>query len=509
MTRIRMQRRTLALCAVILAFAVVDARPVDGQTVTVRGRGDADNDRFLRRLVESGEYTLLAHDTLLARNDTIHGTALVAGSTLRLEGMITGDLVIVDANVFVRPTARVMGDVRNIAGGLYYSELAAVIGTIHNEPNAAYRIERPDEARLDIVGTTASSVFVLYGIMGLQIPTYDRVDGLTLSAAGGYLLPRIGDVEPILRGRVDYRFERSEFTGGAELAAARRRTEVAAGVERTTVTNERWIRSDLINSLTSIISAKDRRDYYAADRGYLEIRRLLEAGPRVTNAFLRAQIEDATPLAAGNPWSITGDFRSDNIMVTDSRIMSAVLGGNTVWTMPRHVVEVDAAVEFATEMFDGNFAFGRYEIDADWAMAALADHTLRIEPHMQGPLPGTESLPLQRWSFVGGSGTLNTFDDAEFRGDRVAFVETSYSIPLPRSLTIRILGRPHFELLHAAGMAWTADEPADFEQNVGVRLRFNMIYLRAITHPSRFADDMEFAVGVSFPRRGYPWQAGR
>ena len=210
--------RSLLLCCVLLTAASA----VAAQTVTVRGRGDAENDRFLQRLIESGGYEVIASDTLLARNDTIHGTALVVGTTARLEGVITGDLVIVDANVFVRPTARIMGDVRNIAGGLYYSELAAVIGTVHSEPNASYRVDR-DNGSIVIHGTTAESALVLYGFKGIQIPTYDRVDGLTASVGAGYLLPRIGDLEPIIRGRLDYRTERSEFTGGLELAAARRR----------------------------------------------------------------------------------------------------------------------------------------------------------------------------------------------------------------------------------------------------------------------------------------------
>ena len=505
MTVTRIITRSLAFCWVLMTAAGA----VHAQTVTVRGRGDAENDRYLRRLVQSGDYEVVARDTLIARNDTIHGTALVLGGTMRLEGVITGDLVLVDANVFVRPTARIIGDVRSIAAGLYYSELAAVIGTVHSEPNAPYRVEQSADGSLAILGTTAESALVLYGLRGAQIPTYDRVDGLTLSLAAGYLLPRVGDVEPIVRGRVDYRTERKVFTGGAELAAARRRTEVAVGAERTTATNERWIRSDLNNSISSLLQGKDRRDYYAADRGYVEVRRLLESGPRVTRAYARAQVEDADRLTAGNPWSVIGDFRSDNILVNESRITSAIIGGNSAWTLPQHVIEIDALAELATDMIGGEHSFARYAIDASWAMAALANHTLRIQPHVQGPLPGTESLPLQRWSFIGGSGTLNTYDIAEFRGDRVAFVETEYSIPLPRRLQIRLLGRPNFDLLHMAGMAWSGGESPAFEQNVGVRLRFNMLYLRAITHPSRFSDDAEFSVGVSFPRSAYPWQGGR
>lgn len=489
-----------------IAAGAIDA---SAQTVEVRGRGDRANDAFLRTLIASGEYQLIAQDTLLTRNDTIHGTALVLAATLRLEGTIAGDLVIVDANVFVRPTARVLGSIRNISGGLYSSELAAVGAGIESDPNAPYRVERPTEQRIIIRGTTRESPLVLYGIRGLQMPTYDRVDGLSLGLAAGLLLPRVGDVEPIVRGRVEWRSARGEFTGGAELAATRRRTEIAAGAERTTVTNERWIRSDLSNSISSLVRGRDRRDYYEADRAYVELRRLLEQGERVTNAYLRMQVEEAFALPARNPWSLFGDFRQDNIDFDESRTTSAIVGIGTVWTMPRHLVELNGAVEAGLDLFEADREFNRYEIDLDWAMAALSNHTLTIEAHVQGPLPGTDSLPAQRWSFVGGAGTLPTFDDAEFRGDRVAYVETAYSIPLPRRLQLRVLGRPSFELLHMAGMAWTAAQSRSFEQNVGARLRFNILYLRIVTDPERFEDAAKFSVGVQFPRRPYPWQATR
>lgn len=505
MTSLSVVRRSLIAVIALLAAAV----PAGAQEVRVTGRGDTEHDRLLRQLVRSGEYVLIARDTLLARNDTVRGNALVAGVTVRVEGVIEGDLVIVDANVFMRPTARILGDVRNIGGGLYYSELAAVSGSVRSEPNAPYRVDHRADGGVAIVGTVSESPLVLYGFRGFHIPTYDRVDGLTLSAGAGLMLPRVGDIEPVVRGRVDYRTERGDVTGGGELGFVRRRTEIAVGAERTTVTNERWIRSDLNNSISSLVQGRDRRDYYSADRAYVEVRRVLERGTRVTSAYLRAQVEDADSLPSRDPWSLRGEFRDDNIAFPDSRISSAILGLRTTWTLPRHVLELDAATEFGTGLFDGQYDFGRYELDAKWAMQALSDHTLTIEPHVQGPLPGTDSLPRQRWSFIGGSGTLLTYDIAEFRGDRVAFVETEYSIPLPPALRIRFLGRPNIELLHMAGMAWTADQERGLEQNVGIRLRFNILYLRAVTHPSRFSDDAQFTFGVSFPRRAYPWQAGQ
>jgi hypothetical protein len=142
-------------------------------------------------------------------------------------------------------------------------------------------------------------------------------------------------------------------------------------------------------------------------------------------------------------------------------------------------------------------------------MAGFRDQTLELDLHFQGPLPGTGSLPPQRWTFVGGSPTLYTDSTAEFRGDRAVYVRTTYSIPLPTRFRLRVLGLPTLELMHMTGMAWTDEQARRFRQNIGVRLRYNVVYVRALTNPSAFADDIEFAVGVTMPQRARPWQTPR
>jgi hypothetical protein len=493
------------LCAAVIALLCAPA--AWAQQVEVRGRGDVDNDVFLRRLVESGQYQLIARDTLIASGDTIRGTALVLGATVRIDGVITGDLVIVDANVFLRPNARILGSVRNIAGGYYPSELATIEGGTRTEPNADYLVrEEAGGARLVILGTAQPTVIVRPGLFGFAIPTYDRVDGLTLSYGSGLVLPRLGRVEPVLNGRIDYRSQRGAITGGIELAAARRATTFAVGAERTTLTNERWIRGDLDNTISFFFLSKDVRDYYAADRAYAEVRRTLETGPRTTTLFLRAQVEDATSLVAGRPWTVLGTPRADNLAVDDGRISSVIGGGDVLWDRPLHRLRLRALVEGAGAALDADHSFGRFLAGGEWAMRALANHTLRIEPHVQGPLPGTDSLPRQRWSFVGGSGTLNTFELAEFRGDRVVFVETTYIVPL--AFRVRFLGTPNLELLHMAGMAWTAGDRPPLEQNVGARLRFGVVNVRLLMNPAADGDRKRFdlSAGLNLPRRAYPWE---
>ncbi|HSJ06973.1 MAG TPA: hypothetical protein VK936_09730 [Longimicrobiales bacterium] len=496
-------------CLVAATAGVAAGQQIEpSPRVELRGRGDADNDAFIRRTLRDPRLIVIARDTVVGHADTIPGTVLVVGATMRVDGVVAGDLVAVDANVFLRPTAHVHGSVRNIAGGFYPSDLATIDGTTTSDPTAAYFVRPRDDGLLIIQGITRQRMVVFSGFYGLQAPVYDRVDGVTLTVGAGLLLPRIERVEPMLRGHLDYRSQRGVITGGGELALPRGRTELAVGAERTTLTNERWISGDLTNSVSYFFTATDYRDYYEADRAYASLRRTIEVGPRSTSLFLGAQIEDARALAAGRPWTVLGTPREDNMPVDEGRITSVVAGGTMEWTQPAHVVGLHGAVEVAGRTLDGEHAFARYVADTDWAMAAFRDHTLRVQLHAQGPLPGTDSLPLQRWSFVGGEGTLHTFDMAGFRGDRVVFVETTYAVPV-RRMRVRFLGVPDVELLHQAGMGWTSGERRDLEQNVGIRVRFSLINLRLVMDPTRSVDKARFVVGFNTPRRSYPWEPAR
>jgi hypothetical protein len=499
-----MRIRGLVFALAALAALAGLGQPAAAQQVELRGRGDIEHDLFLRRLLESGDFLLISRDTLIAHNDTVPTTALVVGGRLRLDGTVLGDLVIVDANVFLRPSARVLGDVRNIGGGYYPSELATVAGRSRSEPLAPYIARELPDGTIIIQGLTRRAALTPTGIFGLAVPTYDRVDGLTLGYGAEYTPPRMGRFEPVLRGRVEYRSQRGAITGGGELALNRGATGIAVGAERTTLTNEAWIRSALDNSVSFFFTAKDYRDYYEADRFYAELRHTFTSGQRTTAAFLRPQVEVGRSLPAGNPWTVLGTPRDDNLAIDDGHITSLFGGIDADWRAPAHIVRLAASVEAAGRVLDGGHSFAGFNVSGDWAMAALANHTLRLQTHFRGPLPGTDSLPRQRWSFVGGSGTLYTFDFAQFRGDRVAFVETQYSIPLP--LRVRFLGAPDLDLLHLAGMAWTAQERPPFEQNAGARLRFSLVNVRILFDPARFPDDFHLSAGLNLPRRRYPWQ---
>lgn len=502
-----MTARTLPMLLALAMAAPAAAQQRTGQTtphIERTGRGILVYDRALDALL-ADDYTLVSENLLVANGDTLAGPVLVAGATLRVNGTIDGDLYIVDANVFLRPTAVVTGSIYNLGGGLYPSEQAQVAG-VTDEPIAPYEVERLADGSLRIVGTRSRSALVLDGFRGVRIPTYDRVDGLSVGVGAGLLTPPLASIEPMVRGWAEYRVERSEFTGGGELSAARGATTLAVGAERTTESEDRWIRGDLTNSLSTIWDGDDYRNYYQSDRGWVEARRVFETGQRISNAFLRFQVEDATSLPAGDPWIIRQpDSIRPNPAVADIRISSLLAGGSVTWDTPNLVGEVAIETEFAFDVLDGERSFRRFAITGEAAIPALADHTLEVEWHFRGPFPGTDSLPRQRWSFVGGSGTLYTYDIAAFPGDRVAFAGLTYVIPLPARLTLPLIGRPSFNLLQTTAAAWTHDIERVARHNLGAELRWPFFYARVIADPENF-DEPEFSVNVSFPRGSLPWQ---
>jgi hypothetical protein len=488
--------------ALLLAGAL--AAPAHAQRVQLVGRGDVEWDARLRDVVDRPGLTIMPHDTAIAPGQTIRGPVLAAGITMRISGTIEGDLIGVDANLFLRPGGRITGDVINVAGGYYPSEQGSVAGTVTSDPNAPYDVER-DGDLFRIVGTESRSLLDLDGVFGFHPPGYDRVDGLNLAWGARYLLPRIGVVEPFVAGRIGYALEREQLQGGGEIGLRRRGTEVAFGAERWTFTNEEWIRNDLLNAWSTFSTGKDYRNYYEADRYYGEIRRILERGALAATARLRFQVEDATSLAAGDPYSLFDpDSIRSNPAINDGRITSAILGFRTDWLRADSELESDVRFEFAQDLLDGDFSFGGFFVDADYAMRAFANHTLEIETHLQGPLPGSDSMPRQRWSFVGGSSTLYTFEFNDFPGDRVAYVESEYFIPFSNRLRLPIVGVPTLGIFHHIGSGWSHGQSARFEQNVGARLLLFFVYLRAVVDPTDF-DSVEFGVGLTMPK-SWPWQ---
>ena len=321
--------------------------------------------------------------------------------------------------------------------------------------------------------------------IGLRIPTYDRVNGVTLPW-GPQLVT--SDETFQLDALVSYRSHLGNWDPSLEgFVRPGVANEIKLYVGRCTFTNDSWIRSDLMNSLAVLFVGSDARNYYRADRATLRFTRSLTASALGLTPFIGGNIEkdwstgSIPPLKT--PWSFfgrKGDLRMKrpNPPVAKGRINS-ILGGSG-FQISRAGLEgkLDVSVEHAFKaptfgcifipplptLSCGDEAFTQTTLDAGVKFPTFGAQTFEFKGH--AVLAGGDILPTQRWAYLGGSGTLATVDLLGLGGDNLLFLQGDYIIPIERT-QLPFLGSPFLALRYAAGTAGAGDLPT-LIQNVGV-----------------------------------------
>ena len=517
-----MTRLAFGFATLILALSPLHAT---AQTIVREGDGDVFIDNRLDRLIRRGEYVAFVGESrTIAAGDTISGDLLVLDGEVYVEGTIEGDLVGVDADIYLRPGSVVGGDLVNVGGGLYKSELAEVRRRQRSLPNLPYEVHR-EGSRVVILSRDERRALELDGFFGFAVPEYNRVDGFHPRFGFTWTArPVLGGFAPGVRANVGYRTEPGDVTGGGSLFLQRERFTLEGGWLRDTFSQDRWIRGDIRNSVDFLIDGDDMRNYYSADVLFGEARyRVGNAdAERFVDFGLRYQQEDASTMRGHHPWTAFGeDTLRANPPIDEGTISSFIPFVEAEWVSRTTATDARLSVEqgdfdvFARDILcapevldcgEREGSFTRLRLDSEFAMQAVSDHTLEIELQFMMPLAGDEPLPRQRFGMLGGSSTLRTVPDASMYGDHLAYSETEYIIPLrfirlPRNIV------PEFQLLHMAGLAWTGerDEDEDFVQNVGARLNVWALYARVIVDPAE--GEPEFTAGLSWPFDDkYPWQ---
>ena len=126
--------------------------------------------------------------------------------------------------------------------------------------------------------------------IGLRIPTYDRVNGVTLPW-GPQLLTNDETLE--LNALVSYRSHLGNWDPSLEgYVRPGVANEIKLYVGRGTFTNDSWIRSDLMNSLAVLFVGSDARNYYRADRATLRFTRSITASALGLTPFIGGNIRE-------------------------------------------------------------------------------------------------------------------------------------------------------------------------------------------------------------------------
>ncbi len=346
--------------------------------------------------------------------------------------------------------------------------------------------------------------------VGLRLPSYNRVDGVALGWGPDL---RLADGRIKLAPSVTYRSHIGtvdpSITGTIEAGPL---TEIRFAGGRSTFSNDTWIKSDIMNSLSVLGAGSDARNYFRADRGEVEIFHRVASPATTVTPSLGVLHEFAW--STGNaephtsvPWSFFGakddlKMRRTNPAVIRGHTTSGLAGLRIDYELQDTKAGAAARVEHA---FDAPLVAGsesegftQYTVDARARFPTFGLQTFAFKGH--AVFTGGDAPP-QRYAYLGGSGTLSTVDLLALGGDRLLFVEGEYQYPLSGPL-VPFVGAPILSLRYAAGSAGVGDLP-DFIQNIGLGIGLKVIKFELHLDPSYreapFRDKTAFSVSLALP----------
>ncbi|WP_419937483.1 hypothetical protein [Candidatus Palauibacter sp.] len=436
-----MKRLGLVMAATAGLAAAAPAA-LHGQDVRLAGEPRSDAQAALATFLETGGFTVWARDTVLARGDTVPGPVLLLEGAARIAGRIEGDLYVVDGDLFLRSGGSITGNVLVLAGGFYDSDLAEVGGTLTYRPNEPLRV-RPTRGGFEIISEVEPEpAFELDGTYGFHLPTYDRVNGLSIPFGA---LARLSDIpgRPELAGGVtwiparedlDFRLHNSWRLG--------ERIRLGLFATSAVVSNEAWIRPTWYNSLAHFVAGDDVRSHYDSRQFGVELE-LMSAEPPVWEdapswriVFSGGHAEGAS-LAARPVTILFGDEADE---------------GERVFARPPSFWFARAGFEWSVNRRDGRTAFGvalegglQDELAGNCIFICSYDFLLvegrasvrrvtawghAVDAFAIGRADVAGHLPSQRYSMIGGVGTLPTMPLRGRWEPRLLYAETTYAIPL-------------------------------------------------------------------------------
>lgn len=459
-----MAGRTLA--SALFATLLV-AGPLRGQapTVEVDPTLPFATRRVIDTAIDAEGASVWTGDTVVLAGAIHAGSVVQVGGTLILEGRVTGDLTAIDAEVYVRPGARVDGDLTVLGGALSGSSMATFGGRstwLRDEPVDAVEVA-PGAWRIDRLERDLGFPFEAKGVGGITVDMYDGVDGLSFGLLGG-LKKLPGQPRTELTFGPVFRSARSDVgwrvAGLREIPSA---GDIVLGgsTYRVTTSPERWHRGNRGNSLASFVFADDDRTYYERTGGevYLEKSFLLPLAFRV-----HGRIDDMKSLESLMPFAVLGDDEDwrENPPIDEGqgRVVGATL------TVDRRDVPGMTTRGFWAEGRIDHWGLGG-DFDFDWAQAEArtwlplpvgSRSFLSVRVMGGGRLRTAEgdTLSPQFWYRLGGGSTIPGYDALQpsLTGDRMAFATGTVHLGIPA-------GGPtlkrYFERIYLVGVASVGD----------------------------------------------------
>jgi len=493
------------------ALAIIaSSRAGAQQSLRINGPEHAEA-TFLLRTAATGPHDLIVADSsrrlTFPRGTTLPRTTIIVGGDASVAATVRGDFIVVGGDLFLQPGAVVQGKAIAIGGGVYGSTLASVTGRVHSIRDRTFDARQtPDGLRLDYRRLGHEPAIELPVLDGLRVPSYDRVNGASISW-GPILRPTARlEIDPT----VTYRSHLGDWDPGVHmLVSAGEIWRLTLDARRATFTNEEWINSDFINSITTFSVGSDKRNYYRADRVEAAVGRI----DRVTIApttsveletYAGALTERAWSVGSpdtlgSHPWTVLNQSDPENVRranppIEPGRISAAFLGATARWRYGDVTAGAIARIEVPWQAPNGA-RFAQITADGTIQFPTFGLQRFRADIHVIAT-PG-DTAPPQRFSYMGGSSTLPVIRNLlSLGGDQLLHLDMRYEVPLPR-FAIRYVGAPVFALRHRIGSAGIQDLPR-FIQNVGATASLSFLRISYDIDPATRED--HFGIVFSFTR---------
>ncbi len=496
--------RVGAIAAALASFAMSTlARAQD----VVVGRGaDRNSGAFIREAAAQRHVVIAGTGKLeLPRDTTITSTLLVIGRDTYLASTVQGNVVVVNANLFLRPGVNVSGHAVAIGGTVASTTLGSVGGRIESYPDDRFDVATGQGGyAFDYRPVAVAHSYPLLqpaGLMGVLIPSYDRVDGLSLPV--GVLLTA-GDHMVEAEAAVTYRSRLGKFDPGLTVRIAPDRAVRFvgfAGID--TRSNDSWNYSDLINSATTFFAGNDTRNYFRSKIGEGRLFALIERPGVAFEPFIGGRYEKVSPISAtGDVYSVTGHkdvelehIRRPNPLVENGSIGSGLIGALLYDTAGTVASRVRIGVEQSFTTVTGTKNFTQVTFDGRLDFPTFKAQHLYFRSHAVATIG--DSVTKARYAYLGGSGTLPVLDMLELGGTKLFYLESRYAIPI-ESVVLPFIGSPMVTLRHIMGSAGVKSLP-DLEQEIGVGLGLSALRLDYTRDVSN-GRGSKFGVGISLSK---------
>ncbi|MBN2411370.1 BamA/TamA family outer membrane protein [candidate division KSB1 bacterium] len=433
-------------------------------------------------------------DTVIEKDEYIHGDIIVVKGTLEIRGEIEGTALALFGDIELEPTSIVNGNVISVDGVVWTKDGAEVKGDIievgntyrkrykeYHQDSEEKRIraeeniikeEKEEQIRRDYYRnrTDQEPMYV----------NYNRVDGITL----GLQFPSAGWWERhnhnfAILGKGGYSFssKKTQFSLGLEKWLLEdRRFTIGGEYHDMTDSEDNWIIDDTENSLAAFFFKQDFKDYYNREGFTAYVCDYLTHSLKIKAEYRNDQF---TNLEKKTDWSIFGGdnkkFRSNPyalpLGLTESTDFSPLnnqtpilelrsVGGTITFdtrdriSNPGRGWYVEAFGERVGFDEESDMDFERYIIDIRRYQPLGWDENLNFR--LRG---GTAKgdMPPMYWFDLGGISTLRGYRFKEFTGDRMVLGNIEYRLKTSSNDWF-ILDDFDIILFVDSGYAWFADK---------------------------------------------------